>query len=71
MLMKIHLWTLSPCLVWCDDNIGGDEKSPVFSRWNHIVRLVPDLDNCNYGPEVQKEACSVDSIVVSLFTIRE
>ena len=38
-----HLRTLSPSLVWCNHNIGGDEKSSVFSWWNHIVRLVPDL----------------------------
>ena len=42
-----HLWTLSPGLVWCDHNIGGDKKSPVFCRWNHIVRLVPHLDDEN------------------------
>ena len=44
VLQIYHLRTLSPSLVWCYDNVGGDEKSPVFSRWNHIIRLVPDLD---------------------------
>ena len=47
-----YLRTLSPSLVWCNHNIGCDEKSPVFRWWNHIVRLVPDLKNCNYFSEV-------------------
>ena len=43
-----HLRTLSPSLVWCNHNVGGDEKSPVFSWRNHIVRFVPDLTNIRY-----------------------
>ena len=38
-----HLRTLSPGLVWCNDNIGGDEESPVFSWGNNIVCFVPHL----------------------------
>ncbi len=30
------------CLIRSDDDVGGDKECAVFSRWNHIVTLIPD-----------------------------
>ena len=41
-LVVLYLWRYPYlCLVWCDEQVGGDEECPVLCGRNHVVRLVP------------------------------